>query len=84
MSTVELKNGGDVERLSGKLVSIGVAAPDDPQSESIQMRIKSNDSDRSTRLPDESLSYLSIDEATELIGALKSAIKETVDQYEHS
>jgi hypothetical protein len=74
---VDIKDGGSVQDLRGKISSLH-ALPSDIGSTNIQFWIKSSNNDG--RLDGESLSYMSIEEAALLIKELKQAIQITLDK----
>lgn len=73
----ELKNGGQVRRIDGKILSLKFSESDPEYNEednSISMWIEAKDPD-SGLLPDLSLTFLSIQEAEQLIEEIKDSIK---------
>lgn len=77
---VKLTGGGQVERLRGKLTSV-TFFPSEGKSKTVSMVLKFKVTSQDM-LEDDNLSYLSIDEAIEMIAALKHAIKGVIDNYE--
>jgi hypothetical protein len=82
MNKVEIKGGGQVERLNGKLTAINVAAGN-KDSTGLELWLHSIAKD-DEGLGDSSLTYLSLDEALELSKMLDSAIKDSINQYTKS
>ncbi len=70
----EIKNGGQVETLKGKLIEVKFAVSD-PKRYSFEMWIISDTKDR---LPDESLSYLSLSEIISIRDEINIVIKESL------
>lgn len=78
---VSIAGGGQVESLKGKLTAIKFhPMADSPSSKLIAMILESK-KPNSEGFPDDNLSYLTLDEAMDLVKELNSAIRETIDQY---
>jgi hypothetical protein len=76
---INIKDGGQVERLNGKLIGVRINSSGSG-SKNLELWLYSQQPNEN-RLPDESLSYLTIEEAMELIKGLKSAIRDAVNEY---
>lgn len=73
----ELKRGGQVRRIDGKILTLNFIESDpeyNKEDDSISMEIFAKDPSKSG-IPDRSLTFLSIEEAEQLIEELKEAIK---------
>lgn len=78
---VEIKQGGSLTRMEGKLSAIKVQKSDIESSKKIALWIESTNLGKSNGLPDDSVTYLSLDETVELIRALQLAVAETAGLY---